>query len=150
MTRDRWVELRKSKNLTQEQLAIKLGIQRSTYSNYEGGKREPDFDTAKLVADFFEVSVDYLMGNKESVIWHTPGSGKTESNQSSLSDKEEKSIAAELERIMAGLESDESLAFSGEPEDEEERELLRASLENSLRIAKMIAKKKFTPKKYRK
>lgn len=140
MSRNRWIELRKSKNLTQEQLALKLGIQRSTYSNYELGKREPDFETAKIIADFFEVSVDYLMGDK------VEDGGK----KGPLNDKEERDIARDLERIMADLESDDALAFSGEPEDEEERELLKASLENSLRIARMLAKKKFTPKKYRK
>jgi hypothetical protein len=38
----------------------------------------------------------------------------------------------------------------GEPMDEEDRELLRISLENTLRMSKEMAKKKFTPKKYRK
>ena len=40
--------------------------------------------------------------------------------------------------------------FSGEPLGDETRELLKASLENSIRIAKINAKQKFTPKKYRK
>lgn len=39
--------------------------------------------------------------------------------------------------------------FDGEPMDEETKELLRVSLENGVRIAKISAKKKFTPKKYR-
>ncbi|MCS4474814.1 hypothetical protein JQ032_00975 [Clostridium botulinum] len=40
--------------------------------------------------------------------------------------------------------------FDGEPIDDETRELLRISLENSMRLAKEIAKKKYTPKKYKK
>ena len=44
----------------------------------------------------------------------------------------------------------DGLMFSGEPLDEETKELLKASLENSIRIAKINAKEKFTPKKYRK
>lgn len=39
--------------------------------------------------------------------------------------------------------------FDGEPMNDETKELLRASLENSVRMAKITAKKKFTPKKYR-
>lgn len=58
-------------------------------------------------------------------------------------------IAKRLENTMADLDADEALMFSGEPLDEETRELLKASLENSIRIAKINAKQKFTPKKYR-
>jgi transcriptional regulator with XRE-family HTH domain len=54
--------LRKGRGWTQEEAAKRLGLIRSTYSNYESGKREPDFDTAKAMAEFFEVSVDYLLG----------------------------------------------------------------------------------------
>jgi|GEM_PF-6191384 len=67
-----------------------------------------------------------------------------------LTSKEERDIVKDLERIMADLESNQALAFHGEPIDEEEMELLRSSLEQSLRLAKMMAKKKFTPKKHRK
>ena len=52
---------------------------------------------------------------------------------------------------MEELENNQDgLMFSGEPLDDETRELLKASLENSIRIAKINAKQKFTPKKYRK
>lgn len=44
----------------------------------------------------------------------------------------------------------EALMFNGEPLDDESKELLKQSLENSLRMAKVIAKRKYTPKKYRK
>ena len=44
----------------------------------------------------------------------------------------------------------EALMFSGEPLDDHTRELLKASLENSIRIAKINAKEKYTPKKYKK
>lgn len=63
--------------------------------------------------------------------------------------KEKRDIAKGLEKIMSGLESDEAIAFNGEPLDDETKELMRVSLENSMRLAKQIAKKKFTPKKYK-
>jgi len=56
-------ELRKIKNLTQEELAKNLGISRGRLSNYEQGIREPDFQTLSRFADFFAVSTDYLLGN---------------------------------------------------------------------------------------
>lgn len=55
-------KLRKEKKMTQEEISKKLGIPRSTYSNYESGKREPDFNTAELIAEFLDVSIDYLIG----------------------------------------------------------------------------------------
>jgi len=72
-------------------------------------------------------------------------------DSNNLSSKEERDIARDLEKILSDMESDNALAFCGEsPEDEEERELLKASLLYSMRLAKQMAKKKFTPKKYRK
>ena len=68
-----------------------------------------------------------------------------------LSPKEEHDIARDLEKILSNMESQEAMSFyDGEPLDDESKELLRISLENSMRLAKQMAKRKFTPKKYRK
>lgn len=56
-------ELRKSRGLTQEQLATALGISSSTISSYERGIREPDLDTIGNIADFFNVDKGYLLGD---------------------------------------------------------------------------------------
>ncbi|MEB6549126.1 helix-turn-helix domain-containing protein [Heyndrickxia sporothermodurans] len=58
--------LRKKKNLTQEELAQRVGISRAALSHYEKDRREPDFETLKKIADFFDVSSDYLISGKES------------------------------------------------------------------------------------
>ncbi|EDB7521855.1 XRE family transcriptional regulator [Listeria monocytogenes] len=58
-------KLRKNENLTQDQLASKIGITRDTLANYETGRREPDFTTLKNIASYFEVSTDYLLGREE-------------------------------------------------------------------------------------
>ena len=57
--------LRKLKGYTQEQLAQILNTTRSCISNYELGNRQPDNETVTAVADFFDVSIDYLMGRSE-------------------------------------------------------------------------------------
>ncbi|PFL68860.1 helix-turn-helix domain-containing protein [Bacillus anthracis] len=57
--------LRKEKKLRQEDMAKHLGIARTTYAMYEQGNREPDYDTLQKLADFFDVSVDYLLGRTE-------------------------------------------------------------------------------------
>lgn len=54
--------LRKSNNLTQNQLAQALGLAFSTISMYERGDRQPDFETLEAIADYFNVSMDYLYG----------------------------------------------------------------------------------------
>lgn len=54
--------LRKEKKLTQQELSFKLGINRSTYAKYEIGENQTDYDTLQKLADFFEVSTDYLLG----------------------------------------------------------------------------------------
>ncbi|MEE0963682.1 MAG: XRE family transcriptional regulator [Ruminococcus bromii] len=55
--------LRERKQITQQQLADKLDISRSTIGMYENGSREPDFETLELIADFFNVNMDRLIGN---------------------------------------------------------------------------------------
>ncbi|MCR8987894.1 helix-turn-helix transcriptional regulator [Brevibacillus laterosporus] len=53
---------RKAKKLTQADLSKLVGINRSTYAKYEIGINEPDNDTLQKLADFFGVSIDYLLG----------------------------------------------------------------------------------------
>lgn len=65
MLGDRLAKLRKSKKLTQQQLANKLQITRSSLSQYEIGKRQPDYETLKKISDFFNVSIDYLITGNE-------------------------------------------------------------------------------------
>lgn len=57
--------LREKMGISQAELARRMGIVRPTYSNYEAGNREPDVDTIKRLSDFFDVSIDYLLGNEE-------------------------------------------------------------------------------------
>ena len=65
---DRLRQLRERMGLSQTAAAKKMGIVRTTYSNYEAGNREPDVETFIKMSDFFGVSTDYLMGNSESQI----------------------------------------------------------------------------------
>lgn len=58
----RLINLRKSKKMTQEEFAKAIGITRSSYSQYELGNREPDYDILDKIAKFYDVTVDYLLG----------------------------------------------------------------------------------------
>ena len=55
-------ELRQNFGITQSKLAEKLNLSRSTIAMYETGASEPDFETANKIADYFNVSIDYLLG----------------------------------------------------------------------------------------
>lgn len=56
-------EVRKSKKITAKELANHIKVVESTMSLYENGKREPDFETLLKIANYLDVSVDYLLGN---------------------------------------------------------------------------------------
>lgn len=58
--------IREKSGLTQQQLADKLGISRSAVGMYEKGEREPNFETLELIADTFNVDMNYLLGKKPS------------------------------------------------------------------------------------
>ena len=53
--------LRKQKHMSQLSIAMKLNTTQMSISRYETGKREPDLKTLILIADFFDVSIDYLL-----------------------------------------------------------------------------------------
>lgn len=57
-------DLREDRDLRQSDLAIATGIDQRTISNYETGKTNPDSDALIKLADFFGVSIDYLVGRK--------------------------------------------------------------------------------------
>lgn len=62
---ERLLQLRKEANLTQKELAGKLNMNSVTYLHYEKGQREPSLDTLLDFADFFSVSVDFLIGKTD-------------------------------------------------------------------------------------
>lgn len=64
--KDRLKELRMQRGYSQASLAKQLGLSASTISMYEVGLREPDFEKLELIADFFNVDINYLLG-KETV-----------------------------------------------------------------------------------
>lgn len=54
-------ELRKKRNISQIKLALDLDMTQNTVSRYETGKREADYQTLIKIADYFDVSIDYLL-----------------------------------------------------------------------------------------
>lgn len=62
----RLVALRKKQNLTQTEFSKLLNVSQAAVGNWELGKREPDLETLSRIADYFHVSVDYLLGRDSS------------------------------------------------------------------------------------
>lgn len=57
--------LREKQGMTQEELSIKLNISRASLSHYEKNRREPDYDTLVKIANYFKISIDYLLGRTQ-------------------------------------------------------------------------------------
>lgn len=62
---NRIAELRKSQKLSQKAFGSIIGVAQNTISNWETEKREPDNESLKKMADYFGVSVDYILGRDE-------------------------------------------------------------------------------------
>lgn len=59
-------ELRKSRNITQKQLATEINVAERNYQSFEYGKVKPSFDNLIILADYFNVSLDYLVGRSDN------------------------------------------------------------------------------------
>ncbi len=122
-------------------LEERIGLSKNTL--YSWKKNTPKGSNLVKVADFFDVSTDYLLGRSDKKRYYD------------LTEKDEKTIQEELQKMVEGLSKSGHASFDGRTLDElseeeiEDRELLLSSLENSLRLAKRVAKQKFTPKKFR-
>ena len=130
-------ELRAKKGLSQAELAKRLGVTQQAVGRWERDKNLPDNDVLKKISVMFNVSIDYLLDNQIHQKDPLPP----------LTPKDERQIARDLENIVDSLNG--AAAMSDDPEDEEDREMLKAALLHAMTLSKRMAKKKFTPKKYR-
>ena len=65
MLGERLRELRKNRSMTQEELGKIINVTKVSVSGYENGNRSPDTETLQKIADFFDVSTDYLLGRDD-------------------------------------------------------------------------------------
>lgn len=129
---ERLIELRKEDRKTQEEMANILNVKRSTYGAYERGTILPPYDKIESIAKYFNVSVDYLMGNTNN------------KNSSSTSISQEvHDVNQALSDLLTELKNKEvPLKIDGFLLDDESRELLTASIENSLKMGQLISAQK--------
>ena len=133
-------EARKKAGLTQMELAKLTNLSRSYIGDIEKDRYNPSLATLKAIANALNQPLDTILTDND-----------INNNEPTLTSRDEKDIKKKLDKALASIDS-EALMFDGEPVemDTETKELLKASLENSIRLAKTLAKKKYTPKKYQK
>lgn len=124
--------------ITTYKVAKETGIAQSVFSSWKNGISTPKADKLQKIADYFGVTVEYMMTGKEEPKEKAP----------ELTARDERDISRRLEQTLADLEAQQgALMFDGAPLDDETKELLKVSLEHSIRVAKINAKK-FTNKRY--
>lgn len=131
--------LREQYGLSQKELGQIAGVSDKAVSTWEQGIKEPRMGAIQKIADHFGIQKSNIIEDNGLQTQSVP-----------LTPRDERQIAADLEKMLADLDSKNSMAaMGGTVEDDEDRELLKASLQATMRLAKKIAKEKYTPKKYR-
>lgn len=134
-----FAQLLQKRGVTAYQVSKATGVSQSSLSDWKNGKSKPKYDKLKKIADYFNVSVDVFLEDKQET-----------KKEPTLSEKDERDVLRKLEETLDSLgNAKDGLMFDGEPLDDETWELLRESIYQDLKMAKLAAKK-YTPKKYRK
>lgn len=137
-TLQRIERLRESSNLSIYKLCNQIGIAQSTYNTWTQKDRVPKSEALQKIADYFGVTVDYLL------------TGKDKEWEPELTAKDEKDIKKAMDNIKNQLACDTGLMYDGEPIDEESQQAILAAIEVAERTAVLESKRKFTPNKYKK
>lgn len=135
-------DLCEERNMTINEVVKLLGLSSGSPTAWKSGVT-PRPSTVQKIADLFQVSVDYLLGSTVDY------KGRNE-NTPTLTEKDRRDIAKDLEDMMAHLETSGDLMFYGDPMSDEARESIRAAMKLGLEAAKLKNKELYTPKKYRK
>ncbi len=128
--------------ITAYKVSKETGVTQSTLSDWKRGRSTPKTENMKKLADYFGITVDYLMTGID-----TPKQKERE-----LTPKDQRDIAKDLDSIMDKLQSGEKgpASYNGEELSPEAAELFREELEIALKRLKIINREKYSPKKYKK
>ena len=133
-------QLLRKKGVSSYKVAKEAGVTQTALSNWKSGRSTPTAKTLQKIADYFGVTIDYLMTGNDS------------SEQQGLTARDNRDIAKDLDNIMKKLTSGENgpASYNGEEISPEAAELFKDELEIALKRLKLINKEKYTPKKYKK
>lgn len=108
--------LRTQKGLSQEKVANYLGITQQAYANYERGVRQADYDMLKKLRDFFDVSIDYILGltdtslNNHETFTLSPSDREILSLYNQLNDFEKSEVKGFIKGLSTGRPGTHSIA----------------------------------------
>ncbi|MGC6174291.1 helix-turn-helix domain-containing protein [Lacrimispora sp. 38-1] len=132
---DIFEKLCEQNKVTPYRVCKETGITTATISNWKAGRYVPKQDKMKKIADYFKVSVDYLMTGKEDA----------SEEESELTTRDRRDIAKDLDRIMGEIKNEEDgpLFYNGQPLDPNDMIFLSKAIEAALIDAKGKNKKTY-------
>ena len=130
---------RKSKKLTQVELAKKSNISRSYLTDIENDRYNPSIETLKSIAKSLEISLGDLVSDDDV-------------SKNQLNEKDKKSITNDLKELMDEFRdgNDGTAYYNGQELDESDLDLIESAMKIALEQIKVKNKEKYTPKKYKK
>lgn len=124
--------------VTPYRVCKETGLTTATISNWKAGRYVPKTDKMQKIADYFGVSIEYLMTGKETVI-------KKEPQLKPKDEKDIKTILANTEELL----KQPGLMFNGKPASQESIDSILSAMQIGMEIAKKKNKEIYTPKKYK-
>ena len=137
-----YCKLRDTKGVKDSDVVKATGITKSTFSDWKSGRSKPKNEKLQKIADYFGVSVDYLMTGETSA----------EKKEVTLTPKDEHDIAKDLDRIMGEIKKGNNgpLYYNGVEISDASVGLLQNAIEYALRETKKENKVKYNPHKNKK
>lgn len=133
-------QLLQKHGVTAYRVAKEAGVTQTALSNWKSGRSTPTTKTLQKIADYFGVTIDYLMTGKDP----------EEQSEPALTAKDQRDIEKILNQTREQLMNQEGLMFDGDPASPEAVESILAAMQIGMEMAKKKNKEKYTPKKYQK
>lgn len=137
-------QLLQKRGVTSYKVAKEAGVTQTALSNWKAGRSTPTTKTLQKIADYFGVTVDYLISGKDD--------SSEDNRETELSARDERDIAKDLDRIMSEIKkgNDGPLYYNGVEIDDASINLLQNAIEYALRETKKENKVKYNPRKNQK
>ena len=135
-------ELLQKYGVTPYKVSKETGVSQSTLSDWKRGISTPKPDKLQKIADYFGVSLTYLLTGKEST--------EPKEKNSELTARDERDIEKILDNTRDQLLNQEGLMFDGKPATPEAIESILSAMRVGMEMAKEKNKQLYTPKKYKK
>ena len=133
-------QLLQKHGVTSYKVAKEAGVTQTALSNSKSGRSTPTTKTLQKIADYFGVTIDYLMTGKD----------ESEKKETTLTRRDERDIEKILDQTREQLLSQEGLMFDGQPATPEAIDSILSAMQVGMELAKKKNKEKYTPKKYKK